>query len=702
MIEDNLWSLQDDSAGVEQADKTLQLESVVVDQVTPSCDIVDIIRPAVQVPSQIKSEIPETMQQLQEKEEFMRKNTVQLQNEFDKEDEELVESMRALENFQRNSHEGNDGILGPYENKGQESMNMVGVEALPENIESKLLLEQEIYEMDKVRLEYIKRGEPYKVMTDVAHLEAGLSNLRQQLAVQKTDFEVVLDEEQAAADKAVEEQRLKEYWAAAKVDAEQQCMEEDRLAAERKIFEEEQKDEHQTFLDNELFITTEKILDGERIMTDKKSSERVILASESRLLDEERTTTNQQSRKGHINADRKVLEERIKTADQKFLDKKLSRNSLEKEPTAAINYSRRDRVALRGNILKQYRIFANENNLDLAKLRATKIKSRTERNAARGILFKGMNMKVPSPSKYTEGIQVDKGEEKSHYSDKINANSFDDAITHRYTCSRFQKHDESSIEHQQVISDALQILDVARRAPSGFNVQPWRAVMVCSTEAKERLSHYALAHNADRIRDSDCSVVFLADKECGREMSRFGMFLQEQDQVVAKAKNRKPMSKSKVRYTQALVLLFSSGYPIPRWIGAPFSFFVRLGVAAVSVLSRRRILVPSLSSAECWASKNCMLFAMSYILGCASRNLATAPMEGFNAGGVRKVLGIPKRFAIPLIVSTGKPLQQADTISGVEGDVSVSSPKHVYTNRYPMNQVLYQDKYGQDFTIQKH
>jgi nitroreductase len=286
--------------------------------------------------------------------------------------------------------------------------------------------------------------------------------------------------------------------------------------------------------------------------------------------------------------------------------------------------------------------------------------------------------------------------------EEIHANSFDDAITHRYTCSRFQKHDESSIEHQQVISDALQILDVARRAPSGFNVQPWRAVMVCSTEAKERLSHYALAHNADRIRDSDCSVVFLADKECGREMSRFGMFLQEQDQVVAKAKNRKPMSKSKVRYTQALVLLFSSGYPIPRWIGAPFSFFVRLGVAAVSVLSRRRILVPSLSSAECWASKNCMLFAMSYILGCASRNLATAPMEGFNAGGVRKVLGIPKRFAIPLIVSTGKPLQQADTISGVEGDVSVSSPKHVYTNRYPMNQVLYQDKYGQDFTIQKH
>jgi nitroreductase len=312
------------------------------------------------------------------------------------------------------------------------------------------------------------------------------------------------------------------------------------------------------------------------------------------------------------------------------------------------------------------------------------------------------NMKLPSPLNSVHKIQVDPVEPIANVTRKVHENSFDDAISHRYTCSRFQKHDESSMEYLQVISDALQILDVARRAPSGFNVQPWRAVMVCSKEAKEKVSRYALAHNADRIRDSDCSVVFLADKECGREMSRFGTLIQEQDQAVAKAKNREAMSKSKVRFTQALVLLFSSGYPVPRWIGAPFSFFVRLGVAAVSVFSRRRILLPSLSSAECWATKNCMLFAMSYILGCTSRDLATAPMEGFNAGGVRKALGIPKRFAVPLIVSTGKPLQQGDRMSGVKVDDTVSSPDHIFTNRYPRNEVLYQDRFGQDITIQKH
>lgn len=292
-----------------------------------------------------------------------------------------------------------------------------------------------------------------------------------------------------------------------------------------------------------------------------------------------------------------------------------------------------------------------------------------------------------------------------HSSDTSTSFNFNDAITQRYTCSRFQKHEESSLEHRQVIREALEVLDLSRRAPSGFNVQPWRAIMVCSPEAKEKLSKYALAHNADRVRDSDCTVVFLADKECGREMSRFGALIQEQDKAVAKVTNRKPMSKFRIRYTQALVLLFSSGYPLPRFLGVPLSFFVRLGVATVSAITRRRILVPSLSSAECWASKNCMLFAMSYILGCTSRNLATAPMEGINAGGIRKVLGIPKRFAVPLIVSTGKPLlRQINNItSEAEGasssNITIADPKHVYTERYAMNQVLYQDKFGQDFTI---
>eukprot|EP00590_Aulacoseira_subarctica_P000678 CAMPEP_0172416992 /NCGR_PEP_ID=MMETSP1064-20121228/3506_1 /TAXON_ID=202472 /ORGANISM="Aulacoseira subarctica , Strain CCAP 1002/5" /LENGTH=355 /DNA_ID=CAMNT_0013155025 /DNA_START=17 /DNA_END=1084 /DNA_ORIENTATION=- len=281
---------------------------------------------------------------------------------------------------------------------------------------------------------------------------------------------------------------------------------------------------------------------------------------------------------------------------------------------------------------------------------------------------------------------------------------FDAIVKQRYACTRFQKHDDSSPEHRQVVQDALKVLELAQRAPSGFNVQPWRAIVVTSPEAKKKVAKYNMGNNPNRILDSDCTVVFLADKESGRELARFGALIRRKDEAIAKATNRAPASNRTIRITQAITLLFSSGYPFPRWIQAPFSFCVRLGAATVSALTRRRVLVPSLSNAECWASKNCMLFAMSYILGCTSRNLATAPMEGFNAGGIRKALGIPKRFGIPLIVSTGKPL-----VRGVAGNATnivdsgltttSSASKHIATERYAINEVLYQDEFGKEVSL---
>jgi hypothetical protein len=52
-----------------------------------------------------------------------------------------------------------------------------------------------------------------------------------------------------------------------------------------------------------------------------------------------------------------------------------------------------------------------------------------------------------------------------------------------------------------------------------------------------------------------------------------------------------------------------------------------------------------------------MLVAMTYILSCTSHGLATCPMEGFDAFGIKKVLGVNPigRYSIPLIVSTGMP-----------------------------------------------
>jgi hypothetical protein len=166
-----------------------------------------------------------------------------------------------------------------------------------------------------------------------------------------------------------------------------------------------------------------------------------------------------------------------------------------------------------------------------------------------------------------------------------------------------------------------------------------------------------------------------------------------------------------------LILLFSSGYPLPRIISQPFSLFFRFGVAlfasflrwlhmfkqklsqSQSTVSRyiyklipNSLILPTLSSSETWSQKNTMLAAMTYMLACTSRGLSTCPMEGFDAQGIRHVCHIPRRFGIPLIVSTGMSYQGrdegVDDVGVSHGDGGMSSP------RYPVEEVVFGNLYG--------
>ena len=57
-------------------------------------------------------------------------------------------------------------------------------------------------------------------------------------------------------------------------------------------------------------------------------------------------------------------------------------------------------------------------------------------------------------------------------------------------------------------------------------------------------------------------------------------------------------------------------------------------------------------------------------------------MEGINASGIRKVVGAPRRYAVPLIVSTGTPADDSTAIRKTAQD------------RYPMDEVVYSNSFG--------
>jgi len=144
---------------------------------------------------------------------------------------------------------------------------------------------------------------------------------------------------------------------------------------------------------------------------------------------------------------------------------------------------------------------------------------------------------------------------------------------------------------------------------------------------------------------------------------------------------------------QVLVGLFSQGFPWPYWFSGPLSWGIRLGARIVSWMTRRRLVVPTLSSADVWAQKNTMLVAMAYLLACSSRGIATCPMEGYCAWGIRQLLHIPRRYSIPLIVATGMPYQRP-TRSSDDAGMTHGSTKDTMTLRYPSEQIIFCNEFG--------
>ena len=289
-------------------------------------------------------------------------------------------------------------------------------------------------------------------------------------------------------------------------------------------------------------------------------------------------------------------------------------------------------------------------------------------------------------------------------SDEIDATAiaaFDAAVRNRYACTRYRRHDgidefpegkKASPADPSVLSLAKQALELATRAPTGFNVQPYKLLLVESVAAKQALSKYCIGRNRDRVLDSDCTVLFLADRQAMLSWKDY-------KQLLLESNNERNRSKSKWAWLKlrALIALFSTGLPLPKILAGPISFGVRLAMRIVSWFARAWLVVPTLSSPECWSQKNTMLVAMSYMLGCSARGLETTPMEGYLSWGVRQSLKIPRRYTIPLMVSTGKAYHAKSSSSkdGEDDDAGMShgtSPDQA-TPRFPIQTIMYENEF---------
>jgi nitroreductase len=167
---------------------------------------------------------------------------------------------------------------------------------------------------------------------------------------------------------------------------------------------------------------------------------------------------------------------------------------------------------------------------------------------------------------------------------------------------------------EEEVSEELinEMIELAAKAPSSFNLQPWNLILLKDKNKKEKLK--SLAWDQPKVAEAPVVLIVLADKEGWREGH----------QTVEK--NWQEMLTTGAMQAEQREWFFNAAKSLYNW-----SSEARLAFAA----------------------KNSGFFAMSLMYAATSLGLESHPMDGFDHEGVRKAFNIPDNYWVPLLLAIG-------------------------------------------------
>jgi nitroreductase len=186
--------------------------------------------------------------------------------------------------------------------------------------------------------------------------------------------------------------------------------------------------------------------------------------------------------------------------------------------------------------------------------------------------------------------------------------------------------------------DLYWILRAGLEAPSSYNMQPWRFVLVRDPEQRRRLR--AAAMNQEQVEQAPVVIVACGDtagwKEDLEDVIRIGR---------------------------------QHGYVRDTW----------------AERKRRNVTADlgSHSNISMWVTKQTMIAATTMMWMAEALGYDTGPMEGFYEDQVREVLGIPEHVRVLFLLAIGRR-------QGEDGR---------YPGRLPASRTIFVERYGQAFEL---
>lgn len=187
-----------------------------------------------------------------------------------------------------------------------------------------------------------------------------------------------------------------------------------------------------------------------------------------------------------------------------------------------------------------------------------------------------------------------------------------------------------------------EILRLGVRAPSGYNLQPWRFIVLREQESKEKLK--ARAFDQRQIAEAPIVLICCGDRRAGQS--------ENVESVIQMGRDLGAINDANADYMrQAIPQLFE--------------------------------FHPCYENIEAWTNRHTMLAVAQLMIAAKSFGVDSCPMEGFIATQVKEAFNIPAEVDVCCLLCLGY----------------ATEPYKQYGGRFDIEQVCYGESYGQQFEL---
>jgi nitroreductase len=178
------------------------------------------------------------------------------------------------------------------------------------------------------------------------------------------------------------------------------------------------------------------------------------------------------------------------------------------------------------------------------------------------------------------------------------------------------------------------LLRTAQWAPSGYNLQPTRFVVVADSSIRSRIRRACM--NQQPLEEAPIVIVFVGDHRASDRL----------EETLALDVAGGAITPDYANFLRRIVrLMFKQGPLGINWFWK----------ATLIPLARVCIPIPQMMAVHkrFWLAKQAMLCAMNFMLAAEAAGLGTVPMEGFDTGRLRRALDLPRSWEPILVVPVG-------------------------------------------------